>query len=179
MRWEFELLYFFQSLHVPWLDRLMVFVTSLSNHGEVWLALAAVCLCFSKTRRLGTAMFLSIALGYITGNLLLKNLIARSRPCWLDPRIPLLVSVPRDYSFPSGHTLVSFEGAVSVWLYDRRWGRAAAGLAVLIACSRMYLFVHFPTDIAAGLLLGTASAYISWKIVARAAEKAPRMKHVK
>ena len=79
MRWEFELLYFFQSLHVPWLDRLMVFVTSLANHGEVWLALAAVCLCFSKTRRLGIAMFLSIALGYITGNLLLKNLIARSQ----------------------------------------------------------------------------------------------------
>lgn len=161
MAWEFELLYFLQGLHTPWLDRVMVFVTSLANHGEVWLLLAAICLCFSKTRKLGAAMALSIVLGYVAGNLLLKNLIARSRPCWLDPRIQLLVSVPRDYSFPSGHTLVSFEGAVSVWLFNRRWGWAAVGLAVLIACSRMYLFVHFPTDILAGMALGIVSAYIA------------------
>ncbi len=165
MSWEFEFLHGLQGLHTPWLDQVMVFVTRLADHGEVWLGLACLFLCIKKTRPLGLAMLVSITLGYVTGNLILKNLFARSRPCWLEPQIPLLVSVPRDYSFPSGHTLVSFEGAVSIWNYDRRWGLAALGAAVLIACSRLYLFVHFPTDILGGMVLGILNGWLGHKII--------------
>lgn len=165
MSWEFQLLHGLQNLHTPWLDQVMVFVTGLADHGEVWLGLACLFLCIKKTRPLGLAMLVSVALGYVTGNLILKNLFARSRPCWIEPQVPLLVSVPRDYSFPSGHTLVSFEGAVSIWHYDRRWGMIALGGAVLIACSRMYLFVHFPTDILGGMILGIINGWLGHKII--------------
>lgn len=114
MIWEFEWLYAIQKIHSPRLDRIMVFVTGLANHGELWIALGLILLCFVRTRRMGAGVLLSIALGYVTGNLLLKNIFARSRPCWLRPEVPLLVPVPGDYSFPSGHTLVSFEGALCI-----------------------------------------------------------------
>ena len=110
---------------------------------------------------MGLAMALAIAGGYVTGNLFLKNVIARSRPCWIEPQVPLLVPVPRDYSFPSGHTLVSFEGAVCMWCFDRRWGAPALVLAGLIGFSRMYLFVHFPTDILGGLVLGITNGWLA------------------
>lgn len=161
MSWEFAFLHFLQELHTPWLDQIMTAVTSLANHGEVWVLLALVFCCVPKTRRMGFAMALSIAVGYVAGNLVLKNLIARSRPCWVRPEVPVLVPVPRDYSFPSGHTLVSFEGAVCIWRFERKWGWAALGLALLIAFSRMYLFVHFPTDILGGMVLGTANGYVA------------------
>ena len=70
----------------------------------------------------------------------------------------MLIGVPQDYSFPSGHTLASFEAAVSVWFYNRRWGTVLLVLGVIIGFSRMYLFVHFPTDVLAGALLGTVIA---------------------
>ena len=161
MAWEFELLSALQRIHTPWLDRIMVFFTTLANHGELWLFLAFLFLCVPRTRRLGLGMFLSIGLGFITGNLILKNLFARSRPCWIEPQVPLLVPVPRDYSFPSGHTLVSFEGAVCMWCFDRRWGAPALVLAGLIGFSRMYLFVHFPTDILGGLVLGITNGWLA------------------
>ncbi len=157
--WEFAVLEGIQGLRGPLLDQVMVFVTNLSNHGEVWILLGILCLCFSKTRYLGLAMILSIGLGYVTGNLVLKNLFARSRPCWIRQDMALLIPVPLDYSFPSGHTLVSFEGAVCIWSYDRLWGGAAFVLTALIACSRMYLFVHFPTDILGGLVLGIVNGW--------------------
>ena len=157
--WEFQVLDWMQGLHRPLLDQVMVFVTSLAHHGELWIGLGLLFLCFSRTRRLGASMLVSMALGYVAGNLVLKNLFARSRPCWLKQDVPILVPVPRDYSFPSGHTLVSFEGAVCIWNHDRRWGLAALGLAALIACSRMYLFVHFPTDILGGLVLGIVNGW--------------------
>jgi len=86
--------------------------------------------------------------------------VARQRPCWLDPMVPLFIENPSDYSFPSGHSLASFEGAVSILLYHKKWGIAAVVLAALIACSRLYLFVHFPSDVVAGSLLGILIAAV-------------------
>ncbi len=161
MNWEFGFLHLLQEIHTPWLDQVMVFVSSLANHGELWLVLAGIFCVIPKTRRMGVAMALSMGAGYVAGNLVLKNVIARSRPCWIEPWVPLLVSVPRDYSFPSGHTLVSFEGAVCIWCFERKWGWAALALAALIGFSRMYLFVHFPTDVLGGIVLGTLNGYLA------------------
>lgn len=155
--WEFEILYGLQKLHNPWLDQVMVFITGLADHGVLWILLGLLFLCFSRTRRMGACLLLSVVLGFVTGNLVLKHVFARSRPCWIQRDVRLLVPVPRDYSFPSGHTMVSFEGAYSIWRNYRLWGALAIGLALLIACSRMYLFVHFPTDILAGAVLGIAN----------------------
>lgn len=170
-QWEFEILYGLQKLHGPWLDQAMVFITSLGDHGRLWVLLGISFLCFSKTRPMGVTLLLSVGLGYVTGNLVLKHLFARSRPCSIRPEVPLLIPVPGDYSFPSGHTLVSFEGAISIWRYHRRWGAAALVLAALIACSRMYLFVHFPTDILGGLVLGIVNAWIGYQVAKQAGKQ--------
>lgn len=156
---EFSFLYLLQELHTPVVDRLMVFITSLGDHGGFWILLAAVLAAVPRTRRMGCCMFLSICIGFLLGNVALKHLAARDRPCWLDPGVQLLVQVPKDFSFPSGHTLVSFEGAVSIFMFNKKWGVPALMLAVLIAFSRMYLFLHFPTDVLAGALLGTVIAW--------------------
>lgn len=156
---EFRFLYLLQGLHTPLVDRLMLMVTALGDHGLFWILLGLVFFAVPRTRLMGGCMLVSVIIGFLLGNVALKNLIARERPCWVDQTVQLLVQMPRDYSFPSGHALVSFEGAVTIFLFNRKWGIPALMLAVLIGFSRMYLFVHFPTDVLAGALLGIAVAW--------------------
>lgn len=152
---EFEILYAINKLHNPILDKIMVAITSLGNAGLIWIGIAIFLLCIKKTRKCGALMLVSMGLGLILGNGILKNLIARERPCWIDSNIALLIPNPHDYSFPSGHTLASFEAAVMIYLHNKKWGAISFVLAAIIAFSRMYLFVHFPTDILCGAALGT------------------------
>ena len=152
---EFEILYAINNLHNPILDKIMIAITSLGNAGLIWIGIAVGLLFVKKTRKCGILMLISLALGLIIGNGFLKNIIARERPCWIDENIKLLIPRPDDYSFPSGHTLASFEAAVMIYLHNKKWGIISLILAVAIAFSRMYLFVHFPTDILAGMILGT------------------------
>ena len=165
MNWEFSFLYFLQDLHSPLLDSIMLFFTKMGNIGMPWLAIAAVMLCFKKTRRCGVTIFIALLLKEIIGNGLLKNLIERDRPCWIDTTVPLLVKSPSSYSFPSGHTFDGFAASVSILLYNRKAGIAAIAVAVMTALSRMYLFVHFPTDVLASVILGTAVAFFAHRIV--------------
>lgn len=159
---EFQILYTLQELRTPLVDGLMVFITSLGDHGWFWILMGVLLFSFPRTRILGGCMLISIAAGFLLGNVMLKNIAARQRPCWLDPSVELLVAVPKDFSFPSGHSLVSFEGAVCIFLFNRKWGIPALMLAVLTAFSRLYLFVHFPTDVLAGIVMGTV---IAWSVV--------------
>lgn len=158
---EFSFLYWLQGLHHPLLDQLMPAVSFLGNSGWAFIVLGVVLFCMKKTRKVGLAVLLSLAAGFLIGNVLVKNLVMRSRPCWIDGTVPLLIPNPHDFSFPSGHTLASFETAVSVYLYSRRWGVPLLILASLIALSRLYLFVHFPTDVLSGMALGI---FIGWYV---------------
>ena len=172
---EFQILYTLQELRTPLVDGLMVFITSLGDHGWFWLLMGVLLFSFPRTRLLGGCMLISIAAGFLLGNVLLKNMAARQRPCWLDPSVELLVRVPKDFSFPSGHSLVSFEGAVCIFLFNRKWGIPALMLAVLTAFSRLYLFVHFPTDVLAGIVMGTVIAWSGVRTAKRQMEKTDRM----
>ena len=136
----------------------MVAITYLGEKGIFWISIGVILLFFKKTRKCGLFMLISMMLGLIFGNGLLKNLVARQRPCWIDDTINLLVANPKDFSFPSGHTLASFEAAITILLFDKRWGIVAIITAFLIGISRLYLFVHFPTDVLAGAVLGTIIA---------------------
>ena len=102
----------------------------------------------------GLLLFGGLAVSVLVGNVCLKNFIARPRPCWLDSSVRLLIADPTDYSFPSGHTLSSVIGATILTKTDRRFGYAAIPLAALIAFSRLYLYVHFPSDVLAAAVLG-------------------------
>ena len=141
-------------LTYPFLDFLMPKLTLLSNGGAVWLLAAGGLLCTKKYRRQGLLLLGGLAVGVLVGNVCLKNLIARPRPCWLDSSVRLLIADPTDYSFPSGHTLSSVIGATILTKTDRRFGYAAIPLAALIAFSRLYLYVHFPSDVLAAAVLG-------------------------
>ena len=151
---EFEILYAINNLHNPILDKIMIAITSLGNAGLIWIGIAVLLVFIKKTRKCGMLMLISMIIGLILGNGILKNLIQRPRPCWIDTNVLLLIPNPTDYSFPSGHTLASFEAATMILLHSKKWGVVAIILAILISFSRMYLFVHFPTDILAGLILG-------------------------
>lgn len=161
---ELEFLRRIQSWHTPFLDQAMVWLTSLGDHSAIWILAGAGMLCVKKYRKAGITLLLSLLLSLLIGNVFLKNFIMRSRPCWIDTSVPLLIPVPRDYSFPSGHTMHSFAAAFSVFLYQKKAGILFLILAAGIAFSRMYLFVHFPTDILGGLLIGLLNACISYKI---------------
>ena len=107
-------------------------------------------------------MALSLILGTIVGNIGLKNIFARPRPFTLNPDMVdnIIISLPNSYSFPSGHTMSSFECAFSVFFYNKKWGIAPIILAALIGFSRNYLYVHYLTDVIAGAILGVLIAAI-------------------
>lgn len=138
------------------LDFLMPKLTLLGSSGAVWIATGIALLCFKKYRRYGIILFCGLIAGLLVGNLILKTWVARPRPCWLNPTVVLLIASPSDFSFPSGHSLSSAIAATILTLTNRRFGYAAIPLALLIAFSRLYLYVHFPSDVLGGLLLGVA-----------------------
>ena len=136
-------------------DFIMPRITALGNAGIIWIILAAVLLCIPRYRRCGEVLAAGLLAGLVFGNLLIKPLIHRPRPCWLY-EVQLITKIPSDYSFPSGHTYSSFTAAFLLLRYNKRWGIAALALAVLIAFSRMYLYAHFPTDVLGGIVLAVA-----------------------
>lgn len=174
---EIQILDFIQNhLKNDFFDVLMPMITALGNGGTIWIAIGIICIGFKKTRPAGIQLLLAITLGFIIGNLGLKILIGRQRPYTVNTNILLLIAEPRDYSFPSGHTLSSFAAAISIFFYNRVWGIAALILASLIAFSRMYLYVHYPSDILGGLLLAIFVSYLARYILKRINEKIGRKK---
>ena len=108
------------------------------------------------TTLLVTAMALALGLYMLAGHCALKPLFARPRPCDLRLEMLTLVARPHGWSFPSGHTSSAFAAAFALWLQNRRLGVPALVLAGFIGFTRMYLYVHFPTDILGGVALGLA-----------------------
>ncbi len=162
MDWEFSFLYALQELHNPVLDEIMIVITQLGDHGMIWIAIAFVCLLMKKHQKTGVQVLLSLLLTYIVGNLILKNVIARPRPFVADADVLSLLIIPKpgEYSFPSGHTMNGFAAAFSIFFNNRKAGIPALILAGLIAFSRMYHFVHYPTDILGGFFVGLGMAVL-------------------
>ena len=163
--------YINEHFHNAFFDGFFSIITHLADAGWFWIALAALLLCFKKTRKTGCVMGAALLMGVIFGNGILKPLIHRVRPydnaAWSPAvtRATLLISPPSDYSFPSGHTLASFEGAFGIFLCNKKWGAPALVLAVLIAFSRLYFYIHYPTDVIGGMILGIGFSVAAFFIV--------------
>ena len=170
--WELGILDFIaEHFRCAFLDFLMPKVTLLGDAGIFWIALALILLIPKKTRQTGLMMGVALLIGLLVCNIALKPLVARVRPYDVKGIAPYLCAVQKDFSFPSGHTAASFEGAVVILLQNKKWGIPACVLAALIAFSRMYLYVHYPTDILAGLVIGIGAAFAGVYIVRFAAKK--------
>ena len=121
------------------MDFLMPKITFLGNGGMIWIIIGVLLLISKKHRKIGFLVLIGLLMGLIIGNGIVKNLVARPRPCWLNPDFPLLISVPKDYSFPSGHTQASVIAATIITLYRKEWGWIVIPLSVVIAFSRLSL----------------------------------------
>lgn len=157
------------------LDTVMPIITLFGDGGVFWIAIAVLLLCIPKTRKIGLGMGFALLMGLVVCNITLKPLVGRIRPYDLQEQlgvtIPLLTDRMHDYSFPSGHTIASFEASV-VLLKNNKWmGIPAVILAVLIAFSRLYLYVHYPTDVIfsffAGILFAFLGDALANKVVTR------------
>lgn len=158
--YEIGILRGIQVLKCPFLDFFMLKITALANGGMVWIAAAAVLFCFQKTRKCAWMLAFGLILCLVLNNLTLKPLFARERPFVYEPSLQIILPKPGEYSFPSGHALSSFMAATVLFYCGRRRFHAAAvgvpifGLAALISFSRLYLMVHYPTDVVFGAVLG-------------------------
>ena len=151
-------------LHSDFLDTVMPIITLFGEGGIFWIAWAVLLLIIPNTRKLGLSMSIALLLGLLVCNLTLKPLVARVRPYDLQEQdfgvyINLLINRQSDFSFPSGHTIASFEAAVVLLKYSKKMGIPALILAILVSFSRLYLYVHYPSDVLVSVVLGTAFAF--------------------
>ncbi len=154
------------NLANPFLDMIMPWITVLGDAGIFWMIVAAVLAFTKKYRRVGFGMAIAMALGLVVCNMILKPCVGRIRPYdfqeTLGVTINLLIEKQHDFSFPSGHTIASFEACTVILLGSRKLGIPATILAILIAFSRLYLYVHYPTDVIASIILGTIFGIIGY-----------------
>ncbi len=177
MGWEFTILNAIQEhLRCSFLDTLMPIITFFGDGGWFWIALTVIGLIPKRTRKYACMSAIALVLCLLLGNMLMKPLIARIRPYDIQTGIQLLVEKPHDYAFPSGHTQASFAAATVIFFMHKRYGIAALIFASLIAFSRLYLFVHYPTDVLAGICFGVLYAWIGRWIVEAILKKHPRIR---
>ena len=164
------ILLFFQAvLRLDFLSPLVVLYTHLGDAGLMWIALSLAMLLSPKTRRAGVLSLCAMALGLVCNNLLLKHLVQRPRPYLVVAGLSPLVPPPDPNSFPSGHTCAAFACAIT-WLrtLPRRWMRVAGvALAALMGLSRLYVGVHFPSDVLVGGLVGSLCACLVYALARR------------
>ena len=166
MNIELSILDWFQTLHTPFLDKIMVFITRLGDAGIIWIVLSIVLLLIPKTRKSGAVMVAALVVDVLLCNIVLKNLVARTRPYDVNTGVHLLVAKLHDYSFPSGHTAASFASVTALYLAgEKKLWKFVLVLACLIAISRLYLYVHYPTDVLGGILFGVISGYLGYRKV--------------
>jgi undecaprenyl-diphosphatase len=160
-----------EHLRVAWLNGAMIFVSRLGNAGIFWIVLGLVLSIIPKTRKYGVLALASLLVCFLFNNILLKNLVARARPYTQLATLQMLMPCPSDYSFPSGHACSSFavSGAL-MWSMDRKWNALRIPclvLAIWIAFSRLYVGVHYPTDVLTGTLIGLVGSFLVCRYAAQ------------
>lgn len=156
-----QILDFIQNtFRCTFLDFVMAFFSYIGEKGGLWIILGLILLCFRKTRATGVMLICAMLIGFLVGELAIKNIVCRPRPFVQNPGVDIFIKLPSGYSFPSGHSCSSFAAATVLIVRDKRFGIPAIIVASLIVFSRLYNYVHFPSDVLCGILLGIASAVI-------------------
>lgn len=158
--------FIYDNMRFPILDRIMPAVSSLGNKGMCWILISTLLILSGEYRAVGLVLVCTLAVCALVGNFVLKPLFARIRPCGVHREVALLIPRPTDFSFPSGHTATSFAAATILFMTNVRFGMLGLALAILIAFSRAYLFVHYLSDIIAGMIIGVGIAFVSMRAAA-------------
>lgn len=139
------------------------FITTLGNAGVIWIVLSVGLLIPKKIRRVGVLTLVSLLFSALIDNVILKNVVARTRPYDLIEGLTSLVGAQKDYSFPSGHTGSAFAAAVVMFLgLPKKYGIPILVFACLMGLSRLYVGVHYPSDVLGGVLIGTGIALLTY-----------------
>jgi len=174
---EIQFLDWLQTLHSPIVDKMMLGITHLGDAGIFWIVLAVILLLIPKTRKSGLIVAAALCIDVIVCNGILKNLFARTRPFDVNEAVQFLITAPKDFSFPSGHTAASFAAVAALYFAgEKKLWKVSLVLAVLIAFSRMYLYVHYPTDILGGVLVGLGAGAAGYYLVITLQERIGRRK---
>ncbi|MDY4168414.1 MAG: phosphatase PAP2 family protein [[Ruminococcus] gnavus] len=169
LQWDGQALLFIQEhIRQVWMDGFWKTITHLGDAGWLWIIFGIVLLIPKKTRKAGIAALAALAIGALITNVALKNIIARIRPYEVVEGLKLLIEPQSDFSFPSGHTCASIGAALAMYPFlERKWGIPLVILAVLISLSRLYVGVHYPTDVLGGAVVGAFAAWGAVRIVKR------------
>ena len=160
-----------ENLQSPVLDTLVPAFTRLNDGGEIWIALAVILFLFKKHRKAGLSVGAGLVTNLIVCNWILKPLIGRVRPFMVNTAVELLVKAPSSASFPSGHTASSFAAVGALWALKHPLWKPAAVVAALMGLSRLYLYVHWPTDVLGGVAVGWLCGAFGAKLVQYLAKK--------
>lgn len=164
--WLYELdvnilLFIQEHLRFDFLTPILKFLTMLGDHGMLWIGVALLLVFIKRTRPIGATAGASLAINALLVNVFLKNIVARTRPYEVIDGLTRLVGEQSDFSFPSGHTSSAFSVAVVMFmLMPKKYGVPALIVATLIAYSRLYVGVHYPSDVIGGLIIGILAAAI-------------------
>ena len=155
------------NLWCPILDTVMPIITMFGDGGIFWIAISVILMLTKKHRRTGFGMAFALIMGLLVCNIILKPGVARIRPYdfqlkYFAKEITLIAGGMHDFSFPSGHTIASFEACTALMLGNKKFGIPATILAILVAFSRLYLYLHYPTDVIASIILGTLFGIIGY-----------------
>ncbi len=163
---DFKILEFIR-LHFKckFMDFIMKNISTFFNYSIVWMVLGVVLISLKSTRAVGYEIFVALTLELLICNVFVKRISKRARPFTKNDEVNLLINPPKDYSFPSGHTLCAFMCATIIAAHIFWVGVILFVVAVLVAFSRMYLYVHYPSDVFVGALMGIFIALISNQLV--------------
>ncbi len=159
--WDNKILKLLAAKHTPALNRILVIVTKSGNNGYIWFGLCILLLIINKYRLTGFTVILAMIISALAGEVTIKHIVGRVRPCNRDFGQELLIKHPAHYSFPSGHTSSSFAVAMVMLLMMPILYIPVLLYAMLMGFSRMYLLVHYPTDVMAGVVLGTLCGWVA------------------
>lgn len=161
------LLFIQENIRNPILNPVMIAITTLGNAGIVWIILTAVLLISKKTRKIGMISACALIASLLVNNILLKNLVARTRPYYIVEGLMPIISKPSEFSFPSGHAGSSLASACVLYRkLPKKFGTWVLVLAILISISRLYVGVHYPTDVIVGMITGTGCSYLGeWFVI--------------
>ena len=178
LTFDMKVYQFAEQLRGPVFDQIMVFFTHMGDGGYFWIALSVVLLLFKKTRKYGLAMAGALAVASLLNSIVLKSLFDRPRPYVMDIanwqrvatdgwmyEMPFESLKEKSVSFPSGHTASSFAAAIGVFYIDKKKGIVPLIVAALIGFSRIYIHVHYPSDVVGGVITGVVFGLLACVII--------------